>query len=144
MIYYAHSKTIYNTKREEMELDAIMKYFNVNLNSIINPKDWFDQTLSEEEIMIKCKDCVENFSNGLVFSTYEVDKPYISRGVAEEILTAWAKNILTFIIDSDLTIRPYNQLYRVLTDDEGRDNYHWAEIYGYTPFQIVLDNSSEI
>ena len=99
MIYYAHSKTVYNTKREEMELDAIMKYFNINLNSIINPKDWFDQTLPAEKIMNQCKDCVENFSNGLVFSTYEVDKPYISRGVAEEILTAWAKNILTFIID---------------------------------------------
>ena len=144
MIYYAHSKTVYNTKREEKELDAIMKYFNVNLNSIINPKDWFDQTLSEEEIMVKCKDCVENFSNGLVFSTYEVDKPYISRGVAQEILTAWAKNIPTYVIDSDLSIHPYNRLFHVLLDFEGRSNYRWAEIYGYTPFKIVLDNSSEI
>ena len=131
MIYYAHSKTVYNTKREEMELDAIMKYFNVNLNSIINPKDWFDQTLSDEEIMVKCKDCVENFSNALVFSTYEVNKPYISRGVAQEIFTAWAKNVPTYVIDSDLSVRPYNQLFRVLSDEEERNNYRWAKIYGY-------------
>lgn len=131
MMYYAHSKTVYNTKREEIELDAIMKYFNVNLNSIINPKDWFDQSLSEEEIMNQCKDCIENFSNALVFSTYKVSEPYISRGVAQEIFTAWTKNIHTFIIQSDLTIHPYDKLFRVLTDEEERDNYYWAKIYDW-------------
>lgn len=129
MIYYAHSKTVYNTKREEMELNAIMKYFNVNLNSIINPKDWFDQTLSEEKIMIQCKDCVKNFTNALVFSTYKVNEPYISRGVAQEIFTAWVKNVPTYIIDSNLSVHPYDQLFRVLSDCEDRNNYHWAKIY---------------
>ena len=79
LLYYAHSKRIYGTRKEKRELKLIRKKFPEH--RIINPGeiDWL--SVIENDIMEACKNIVQHV-DVVVASEYN---KHIGRGVFEEL-----------------------------------------------------------
>ena len=78
MIYYAHSKRIYNTKREELERQQIEKVFHTEI--VMCPNRDMGELGSMEPYLKKVRAC-----SIIVCSEYD---DHIGRGVYEEVLAA--------------------------------------------------------
>ena len=71
LIYYAHSKLIYNTEKEKEEFSIIKDNFKDDI--IINPNGWVYDNGKEKDIMEQCYIFVKQ-SDVIVFSMIE-DEP---------------------------------------------------------------------
>ena len=115
-VYYAHSKLIYNTKREKKELRFLRKKFS----SVFNPNTnliWDDTTKMEPYFR-----AVKN-SDILVVSEH---KNHIGKGVYDEIKTALNSNILVLCLKRKFFIFRLKKVKDVELVNEG----HWKIYYG--------------
>ena len=88
LLYYAHSKRTYGTRKEKKELRLIRKQFPEY--QIINPNGLSFLGVTDYEILSECKILVRQ-SAIVVFSEYA---NHIGRGVFEELLEAKRKKYL--------------------------------------------------
>ena len=90
LVYYAHSKLIYNTEKEKEEFSVIKDNFKDGV--IINPNGWIYDNGKEKDIMEQCYIFVKQ-SDIIVFSM--IEDGFIGRGVYTEIQKAmwWHKKI---------------------------------------------------
>ena len=119
-VYYAHSKLIYNTKREKKELEFLRKKFS----SVFNPNikiSWDNNTKMEPYFK-----AVKN-SDIVVASEY---KKHIGKGVFDEITTAINNNITVLCLRRKLF---KYQLYKIANVEIVNDQ-DWKKKYG----KIVL------
>jgi L-lactate utilization protein LutC len=79
LLYYAHSRLSYGTRKEKRELRLIKKQFPDH--QIINPAEINFTLTSEAEIIKECKDIVKKV-NIMIASEY---KKHIGRGVFTEL-----------------------------------------------------------
>ena len=99
LIYYAHSKLIYDTKREKEEIEIIQDAFT---NShIINPNGWIYNNKRESDIMEQCYIFVKQ-SDIIIFSSVD---GFIGKGVYNEIQRA-------FWYDKDVYYLSEDRLYK--------------------------------
>lgn len=87
MTYYAHSIYKYNTEIEKYEMSLIG-------DAVINPNGNTDQSKSEEEIMKRCFELIDNCDR-LAFSSVD---GVIGNGVADEIEYAMKLGLKIFYI----------------------------------------------
>lgn len=98
LVYYAHSKLIYNTEREKKELSIIQDNFK-NAN-IINPNGWIYDCGKERDIMEQCFIFVKQ-SDIIVFST--IEDGFIGKGVYSEIQRAfWYDKYVYYLFEGKL------------------------------------------
>jgi len=92
-IYYAHSKLIYNTEKEDEQLELISYWRKSSTTNIINPNGWIAQDISsEEDIMKQCFKFID-VSDKVVFSCIEKNNNlYVGRGVFDEVIHAINSN----------------------------------------------------
>ena len=94
LIYYAHSKLIYNTEKEKEEFSIIKNSFKDDI--IINPNGWVYDNGKEKDIMEQCYIFVKQ-SDIIVFSM--IEDGFIGRGVYTEIQKAmwWHKKYIVYM-----------------------------------------------
>lgn len=109
MIYYAHSKKIFNTEIEKWEEEFIRKYFG---DEVFNPN--CEEILKAEEKwrMPKCYDKIKN-SASLVFSCYNGT---IEFRVYKEIKAADRYNIPIFILRDEMVYEYDPSQLKILYD----------------------------
>ena len=129
MIYYSHSKRIYGTSREDVELRAIADHFRGI--QIINPgsrqyrEKW--SSLDESEIMAECFRLIEK-SEVVVFSEF---RGKIGRGVWQELMRA-------FRLGKSVVLLRNGQFYCVSPSDievlnEGKSWVEYAHVVAAHP-----------
>lgn len=115
MIYYAHSKRIYNTKREGKELAYLKKKYGMQ---ILDPNNNMGELGSMEPYLEKVRRC-----NTLVCS--EFDK-HVGRGVYSEIAEALKHKKKVFVLRRNLLgFRLHKVKGLEITDDTD-----WKVYYG--------------
>jgi len=93
MIYYAHSKKIYNTPREKKELAYLKKKYR-NKSTIVCPNKDMGELGNIEPYLKKVREC-----HTVVCSEY---KKHVGRGVFEEISEALNKGKDVFVLRKGL------------------------------------------
>ncbi len=111
--YYAHSKLIYNTRREKSEERFLKKKYTV-----VNPNTDIGDRANMSPYLKKIEECA-----GVVFSEF---KRFIGRGVYEEIKHAMRLNKPVLCLKKSMLryqLIPINSLPKIF------DEYDWIERY---------------
>lgn len=112
-VYYAHSKLIYDSERENKELSFLKKKFN-----LIDPNGDIGERGSIEPYLKVISTC-----NMVICSEY---KEHIGRGVFEEVLFALNKGIKVFCLKKKIGMFYLSKVINVIENDV----YDWKIKYG--------------
>lgn len=115
MIYYAHSKLIYNTKRESRELSYLMKRY---ANNIVDPNKMMGELGSIEPYLNMVRTC-----NIVVCSEY---KEHVGYGVYREIAEAFKFNKDVFVLRKSFLGFKLIRVKRIIIFDPN----DWKVYYG--------------
>lgn len=133
LIYYAHSKSIYNTEREKEEIENIKKgfiFYDKLQDRIINPNGWIYDNGDEKSIMEQCYVFIKN-CDCVVFSTLE--DGIIGKGVYSEIDKAleYGKNVFHLRQDGDMKRFLKEDFDKIELVNEGKDWRKYAKVKYY-------------
>lgn len=115
LMYYAHSKKIYNTKREQAELMWLLDNFS---GKVVCPNNGMGELGSIEPYLKMISKC-----DGVVLSEYE---RHIGRGVFSEVERALLEKKLVLCIRRFVGIFYLIKVSRI----EIVNNYDWSVYYG--------------
>jgi hypothetical protein len=110
VMYYSHSKKIYDMQREEREVALISKRFPESI--IYNPNN--ESIRTAELPMTACMRVVGQSSTaGVVFSVYQ---GHVGKGVYTEVERAWTIRKLVYMIQEGEII-PFSWCLRLIDKD---------------------------
>ena len=122
LVYYAHSKLIYNTEKEKEEFSIIKDNFKDSV--IINPNEWIYDNGKEKDIMEQCYIFVKQ-SDIIVFST--IEDGFIGKGVYSEIQRAfWYDKYVYYLFEDKLY--KFDKFSNIDIYERGRDWKKFAKV----------------